>query len=96
LPAKMMFAAMMQGELIAVPSVADAERWAAINSVPERRRRTVLGTAAEVQTKLDEVAALYGADELMLVNIMHDHSARMHSYGLIAREYGLAELATAA
>jgi luciferase family oxidoreductase group 1 len=96
LPAKMMFAAMMQGELIAVPSVADAERWAAINSVPERRRRTVLGTAAEVQTKLDDVAALYGADELMLVNIMHDHSARVHSYGLIAREYGLAELATAA
>jgi alkanesulfonate monooxygenase SsuD/methylene tetrahydromethanopterin reductase-like flavin-dependent oxidoreductase (luciferase family) len=96
LPAKMMFAAMMRGELIAVPSVADAERWAATNAVPERRRRTVLGTAAEVRAKLNGVAALYGADELMLVNIMHDHGARVHSYELIAREYGLAELATAA
>lgn len=96
LPAKMMFAAMMRGELIAVPSVADAERWAATNIVPERRRRTVLGTAAEVHAKLNGVAALYSADELMLVNIMHDHGARVRSYELIAREYGLAELATAA
>jgi luciferase family oxidoreductase group 1 len=96
LPAKMMFAAMMRGDLIAVPSVADAERWAATNAVPERRRRTVLGTAAEVRAKLDSTATLYGADELMLVNIMHDHGARVHSYSLIAREYGLAELATAA
>jgi luciferase family oxidoreductase group 1 len=96
LPAKMMFAAMMRGELIAVPSVADAQRWAATNMVPERRRRTVLGTAAEVRAKLNAVAALYGADELMLVNIMHDHVARVHSYELIAREYRLAELATAA
>jgi luciferase family oxidoreductase group 1 len=96
LPAKMMFAAMMRGELIAVPSVADAERWAAANPIAERSRRTVLGTSAEVHTKLDGVAALYGADELMLVNIMHDHSARMRSYALVANEYGLAELAAAA
>ena len=100
LPAKMMFAAMMRGELIAVPPVEEAEAWAeawiAANPLPQRRRRTVLGTAAEVHAQLDRVAALYGADELMLVNIMHDHSARRHSYALIAREYALAELSTAA
>ena len=96
LPARMMFAAMMQGQLIAVPSVEEAEVWAAANPMPERRRRTTLGTAAEVRVQLDGVAAHYGADELMLVNIMHDHGARRHSYTIIAREYGLAELATAA
>ncbi len=96
LPARMMFAAMMQGNLIAVPSVEEAEAWAAANPMPERRRRTTLGTPPEVRVQLDGVAAHYGADELMLVNIMHDHSARRHSYAIIAREYGLAELATAA
>ena len=96
LPARMMFAAMMQGNLIAVPSVEEAEVWAAANPMPERRRRTTLSTAAEVRVHLDGVAAHYGADELMLVNIMHDHAARRHSYAIIAREYGLAELATAA
>jgi alkanesulfonate monooxygenase SsuD/methylene tetrahydromethanopterin reductase-like flavin-dependent oxidoreductase (luciferase family) len=66
------------------------------NGTPERRRRTTLGTSSEVHAQLDEVAALYGADELMLVNILPDHAARVRSYELIAREYGLAGLAKAA
>ncbi len=96
LPAAMMFAHLVRGELIAVPSVETAEAWAAENGRPERRRRTTLGTPAEVRTQLDEVARLYGADELMLVNILPDHAARVRSYELIAREYGMTELAEAA
>ena len=42
------------------------------------------------------VAADYGADELMLVNILPDHAARVRSYRLIAAEYGLAPEALAA
>lgn len=61
-----------------------------------RRRRTTLGTPAQVHAQLDEVAALYGADELMLVNIIPDHAARVRSYASIAAEYGLAALAKAA
>lgn len=91
LPAKMMFAAMLRGELIAVPSVEDAERWAADNIIPERRRRTVVGSASEVRAGLDAVAVHYGANELMLVNIMHNHAARAHSYALVAGEYGLVD-----
>jgi hypothetical protein len=49
-----------------------------------------------VHAQLDEVARLYGADELMLVNILPDHAARVRSYALIAAEYGLAGLAKAA
>ena len=59
-------------------------------------RILALGTPAEVRAGLDRVAADYGADELMLVNIMPDHAARRRSYALIAAEYGLAEQAAAA
>ena len=96
LPAAMMFAHLVRGELIAVPSVETAEAWAAAQGAPQRRRRTTLGTAGEVRTQLDEVARDYGADELMLVNILPDHAARVRSYQLIAREYGLREMAEAA
>ena len=96
LPASMMFAHLIRGELIAVPSVERAEAWAAENGTGARRRRTTLGSPAEVHAQLDEVATLYGADELMLVNILPDHAARVRSYALIAAEYGLAGLAKAA
>jgi hypothetical protein len=36
------------------------------------------------------VAEEYRADEVMLVNILHDHAARRRSYELVATEYGLA------
>ncbi|CAM3067029.1 Limonene 1,2-monooxygenase [Sphingomonas antarctica] len=96
LPAQMMFAHLIRGELIPVPSVAKAKAWIAAHGSQPRRRRTVLGTPTEVRTQLDDVARLYGADELMLVNIMPDHAARVRSYDLIAQEYGLASLALAA
>lgn len=96
LPAQMMFHYLIRGELIAVPSVEKAEAWAADNAAPGRRRRTTLGTAREVKSQLDDVAALYGADEIMLVNIMPDHAARVRSYELVAKEYGLVSHAAAA
>jgi luciferase family oxidoreductase group 1 len=96
LPASMMFAHLIRGELIAVPSVERAAAWALANPQNARRRRTTLGSPAEVRAQLDGVAAEYGADELMLVNILPDHVARVRSYELVAGEYGLAGLATAA
>jgi luciferase family oxidoreductase group 1 len=96
LPARMMFAHLLQGQLIPVPSVEAAEAWAKDRAPSSRNRRTVLGSAAEVTAELDVVAAHYGADEMMLVNIMHDHAARVRSYQLIASEYGLASIAQAA
>ena len=97
LPARMMFAHLVSGAPIAVPSIAAAEAWAATNPAAARqRRRTVLGTPREVRAGLDGVAADYGADELLLVNILPEHAARRRSYALVAAEYGLAELAAAA
>jgi luciferase family oxidoreductase group 1 len=98
MPAAMMFAHMMQGRLIPVPGLEDALRWAEANPAAAlaRRRRTVLGTAKEVRQGLDEIAEAYGADELMLVNILPAHAARRRSYALLADAYGLADQAQAA
>ncbi len=96
LPARMMFAHLLQGQLIAVPSVETAEAWAKDKAPPSRNRRSVLGSPSEVRAELDTVAAQFGADEMMLVNIMSDHAARVRSYQLIAHEYGLASFAKAA
>ena len=38
---------------------------------------------------IEEVAADYGAEEVFIVNIMHDHTARKRSYQLIANVFGL-------
>jgi alkanesulfonate monooxygenase SsuD/methylene tetrahydromethanopterin reductase-like flavin-dependent oxidoreductase (luciferase family) len=92
----MMFAHLLRGELIPVPTVARAEAWAETQPSTSVRRRRALGSPGEVRAQLDEVASLYGADELMLVNILPDHAARVRSYALIAAEYGLAGLAKAA
>ncbi len=96
LPAKMMFHHLIRGDLIPVPSVEKAQAWAATHDAPQRQRRSILGTPDEVRAEVDQVAALYGADEMMLVNIMPDHAARRRSYELLAAEYGLASLAEAA
>jgi len=96
-PATMMFAHLIAGTLIKVPSVEKALAWVAEH--PEgarRRRRSVIGAPADVRRQLDGVAAEYGADELMLVNILPDHAARRRSYELVAAEYGLAAPAAAA
>ena len=96
-PARMMFAHLVAGTPIPVPPVEEALAWLEANPAANRRqRRTVLGTPAEVRRGLDEVAADYGADELMLVNILPDHAARRRSYELLAAEYGLAPTAQAA
>ena len=88
LPAQVMFAHLVRGELIAVPSVEKAAEWARKSPLPERNRRVTLGTGEEVREALDGVARLYGADELMLVNIMPDHEARCRSYQLVAEAFG--------
>jgi luciferase family oxidoreductase group 1 len=96
MPARMMFAHLMKGELIPVPSVEKAAAWSANQPPPARNRRSILGSPAEVRSELDQVAAQFDAQEMMLVNIMPDHAARRRSYEMIAREYGLVSCAEAA
>ena len=48
-------------------------------------RRMILGTGEQVRAGLEELAAQYGAEEVIVVTITHDPEARRRSYELIAR-----------
>lgn len=98
LPSLMMFAHLIQrGQTIPVPSVARASAWLADNPLAQRHdRRMLLGSGREVRAQIEEVATLYGAQEVMLVNIMHEHEKRRRSYELIAEAFGMAQVEEAA
>jgi len=86
--ARMMLLSLFRGRLIAVPSVEKAlallfRENVPIESVPAGRR-IISGAPARVRDSLEAVAAEYGADEVLLVNIVYDHAARRRSYELIA------------
>lgn len=90
---RMLFLKLYRGQLIAVPSVEKAEAFLAAEGVaPETvpvGRRITVGTPEKVRAALEEVVADYGAEELFVINIMHDHAARKRSYELTARAFGL-------
>jgi luciferase family oxidoreductase group 1 len=77
-----------------IPSVETALRFFEQHDLPPSTlpsgRRAVVGSPARVREQIEELAAAYGADEVMIVSIIHDHEARKRSYELIAREFGLA------
>jgi alkanesulfonate monooxygenase SsuD/methylene tetrahydromethanopterin reductase-like flavin-dependent oxidoreductase (luciferase family) len=50
----------------------------------------VIGSPETVRAGLEAVAAEYGAEELLVLTITHDHAARRRSYELIAEAFGLA------
>jgi luciferase family oxidoreductase group 1 len=52
-------------------------------------RRAIIGTPEQVRAGIEELAADYGADEVIVVTITHDHQARRRSYELIAQAMGL-------
>ncbi len=96
-----------RGHLIPLPPVDTAVRW--IEDEDARRRaqddpgrprrssrRMVTGSPETVRAGLEEVAADYGAEELMIVTITYDHAARRRSYELIAGALGLGNAQRAA
>jgi alkanesulfonate monooxygenase SsuD/methylene tetrahydromethanopterin reductase-like flavin-dependent oxidoreductase (luciferase family) len=52
-------------------------------------RRGVVGSPEKVRAELEELAADYGAEEVIVVTITHDHAARRRSYELLAEAFGL-------
>jgi luciferase family oxidoreductase group 1 len=86
-----------RGQLIPVPTIEKAERWLAgqglLGGMPAGRR-AVVGSPATVRAGLEAVAEEYGAREVQIVTITHDHAARRRSYELIADAFEL-ELAGA-
>jgi alkanesulfonate monooxygenase SsuD/methylene tetrahydromethanopterin reductase-like flavin-dependent oxidoreductase (luciferase family) len=82
-----------RGELIAVPPPDEALR--NLEADPRagprtgHRRRSVLGTPAAVRDELERIAGDYGAQELIIVTITHDHAVRRRSYELLAEAFEL-------
>jgi luciferase family oxidoreductase group 1 len=82
------------GSSIAIPSVETALEFLAHHPSPEALpmgRRAIIGDAQTVKRGLEDVAREYGAHEVMVVTITHDHAARVHSYELIADAFALGE-----
>jgi len=85
-----------RGQLIAVPTPEKALRYLESEGVGAGGalpgRRGIIGAPDTVRAGLEALAADYGADELMVVTITHDHEARRRSYELIADAFGLSSL----
>jgi len=80
-----------EGRLIPVPSVATAQRFLATRDRRRspRRRRLVIGARETIRDEIEKVADLYGAEEVIIVTITHEHAARVRSYELIAEAFEL-------
>jgi len=90
---RVMFLHLYRGKLIPIPPVEWAldylrQEDAPITLLPPNRRM-ITGTPPEVRAAIQAVAAEYGAEEALVVNIMYDHQARRHSYELMAEAFGL-------
>ena len=90
---RMVFRLMRRGRLIPVPAPEKAMRYLASEGLdplaPTGGRREILGTPETVRAGLEALADEYGAEEVIVVSIMHDHAARRRSYELIAGAFAL-------
>jgi luciferase family oxidoreductase group 1 len=80
-----------RGRLIPVPPVEKALRFLAADGPGDAGRRLIFGAPARVRDELEHLAGRYGAEEIIVVSITHEHSARRRSYELIASAFGLME-----
>ena len=91
--ARMMLLSLFRGRLIPVPSVEKALAFLAHEGEPldtlPAGRRIITGSPERVRESLETVAANYGADEVFVVNIVHDPAARLRCYELIANAFRL-------
>jgi luciferase family oxidoreductase group 1 len=95
LSARMMMLLLFRGQLIPVPPIEKAEEFLAKEAeAPQSlplRRRIITGDPQQVHAAIEAVAADYQAEEVFVVNILYDHSARVRSYELISQAFDLAE-----
>ena len=81
------------GRLGRYPTVAEAEAYQYTPRermiVEHARRRRIAGTPAQCRTRLEALAAEYGADEVMVVTITESWETRRRSYELLAAVFGL-------
>ena len=87
---RMAMAMLRRGRLIPIPPVDQALRFLKSQNEDLRSaRRVTAGTPEQVRAGLETLAQQYGADEVIVVTITHDHAARRRSYELLADAFGL-------
>ena len=90
---RMTMTLLRRGRLIPVPPPDKALRFLEAEGLPldaaPRGRRAIVGSPETVEAGIREVAAGYGAQEVIVVSIVYDHAARGRSYELIAEAFGL-------
>jgi luciferase family oxidoreductase group 1 len=90
---RMMSLQLFRGRPIPVPSVERAEEFLRNEGFPPETlpvgRRILAGSPARIKSAVEKLAHEYGADEVLAVNIIHDHAARRRSYELLAQAFGL-------
>ena len=92
---RMMMTLLHRGRLVPVPTVEKAQQFLAqerlsADTMPPGRR-LITGTPERVHGALEDLSREYDKpNEILIVNIMYDHSLRLRSYELIAEEFGLA------
>lgn len=81
--ARMTRALLNEGKLIPVPPIEKAQRFLADRGPnPDtiaRPRRAIIGNPATVKKGIEDLAELYGAEEVMIVTITYHHAARRRS-----------------
>ena len=97
---RMTLTLLRRGHLISVPSPEKATEFLAqegkqtTGELPGRRG--IIGSPEKVRLRIEQLAAEYGADEVIVVTITHDHQARRRSYELLAEVMDLRPRALAA
>ncbi len=90
---RMAMTLLRRGQLIPVPPPETAVEFLAREGKPTTGaipgRRAIIGSPETVRAGIEALAGDYGADEVIVVTITHDHEARRRSYELIAEAIGV-------
>jgi luciferase family oxidoreductase group 1 len=85
---------LFRGRPIAVPPVEEALAFLESEGIPMSLvppgRRIVTGSPATIRRRIEGIADEYGAGEVLILTVVHNHEARRKSYELIAQEFGIA------
>jgi luciferase family oxidoreductase group 1 len=83
-----------RGEFLPIPSVeeADAYPYSDIEraQISRNQKRYVVGAPEQVKAALEEMAAAYGVNEIVVLSICHSAADRLRSYALLAEAFNLA------
>lgn len=89
----LMWVRVRRGEFLPIPTPEEALAYPyspAERAVAAGYRELVfVGSAAKVKREIEAVVEETGADEVMVTSTIHDHTARMRSYELLAAEFRL-------